>query len=161
MGAGRLHAGFLSHTRARVKGCAARPPLSVHLQVKTQTYFPSTTMFSFKAEGRLSHTELFPLPVPTQLSRVPNNLGSCELLASFTEEAQCLVLLVTWLNRDLSPRGLIPEPTLSCLCALVSSCLLEVLSYPLFPLILQSPGWQSLLWSPLGGEHTETLVNLP
>lgn len=34
--------------------------------------------------------------------------------------------------------GLIPEPTLSCLCALVSSCLLEVLS-PLFPLILQSP----------------------
>lgn len=65
-----------------------------------------------------------------------------------------------WLNWDLNPCGLIPEPTLCCLCALLSSCLLEVLSHPLFPLILQSPGWQSLLLSPLGGEHTEWLVNL-
>lgn len=43
-----------------------------------------------------------------------------------------------WLNWDLNPRGLIPEPTLSYLCAFVSSCLLEVLSYPLGPLIPQS-----------------------
>lgn len=64
-----------------------------------------------------------------------------------------------WLNWDLNPRGLIPESTLSCLCALVSSCLLEVLSHPLFPLILPSPGWQSLPLCPLGGEPTEWLGN--
>lgn len=33
------------------------------------------------------------------------------------------------LNRDLNACGLIPEPTLSRLCALLSACLLEVLSH--------------------------------
>ena len=66
-----------------------------------------------------------------------------------------------WLNWDLNPRGLIPEPTLSCLCALVSSCLLQVLSHPLVPLILQSPGWQSLLLSLLEGSTLSGLLTCP
>ena len=54
------------------------------------------------------------------------------------------------------PRAHTELPLCPCQLLPVGSAFL-----PTFPLILQSPGWQSLPWSPLGGEHTERLVNLP
>lgn len=50
VGAGRLQAGSLSHTRPRVNGLgwAALPPLNVLLQIKEKTNFLSTTVFNFE-----------------------------------------------------------------------------------------------------------------
>lgn len=163
VGAGRLQAGSLRHTRPRVTGpgLGSLSPPVFFSRYKSKPTLSQRQYLTSRERERLSHAGLIPLPTPSQPSPFHNNPVSCKLLASFTGEAQCLVLLGSnWLNWDLSPRGLIPEPTLSRLCALVSSCLLEVLFHPLFPLILQIPGWQGLLLAPLGGEHTEWLVHI-